>query len=58
MSYTVLSGRLCNVNVLNVYARTENKRDDTKAGFYQELEGVPEKVPYVLNDNCVKRLHY
>jgi hypothetical protein len=40
MSYTVLRGRWCNIIVLNAHAPTEEKRDDKKDSFYEELEGV------------------
>jgi hypothetical protein len=36
----VLRGRWCNINVLNTHAPTEEKGDDSKDGFYEELEGV------------------
>jgi len=39
-SYIVLSGRWCSFIVLNVHARTEEKSDDSKDGFYEELEQV------------------
>jgi hypothetical protein len=40
MSYIVLRGRWCNIIVLNVHAPTEEKGDDSKDSFYEELEGV------------------
>jgi hypothetical protein len=40
MSYTVLRGRWCNIIVVNAHAPTEEKGDDSKDGFYEELEGV------------------
>jgi hypothetical protein len=39
MSYIVLRGRWCNI-VLNGHAPTEEKGDDLKDSFYEELEGV------------------
>jgi len=40
MSYRVLSGCLCNIIVQNVHAPREEKIDDSKEGFYEELEQV------------------
>jgi exonuclease III len=40
MSYIVLRGRWCNVIVLNVHAPTEEKSDNSKDSFYEELEQV------------------
>jgi exonuclease III len=40
MSYIVLRGRWCNIIVLNAHAPTEDKGDDPKGSFYEELEGV------------------
>jgi hypothetical protein len=40
MSYIVLRGRWCNIIVLNAHAPTEEKGDDSKDSFYEELEGV------------------
>jgi hypothetical protein len=40
MSYIVLRGRWCNIIVLNAHAPTEEKGDESKDGFYGELEGV------------------
>ena len=38
MSYIVLRGRWCNIIVLNVHAASEEKGDDSKDSFYEELE--------------------
>jgi hypothetical protein len=40
MSYMILRGRWCNIIVLNVHAPTEDKIDDIKDRFYEELEQV------------------
>ena len=40
MSYIVLRGRWCNIIVLNVHASSEDKGDDSKVSFYEELEQV------------------
>ena len=39
MSYIVLRGRRCNI-VLNVHAPSEEKSDDSKDSFYEEIEQV------------------
>ena len=44
MSYIVLRGRWCNIIVLNVNA-SEKKSDDSKDGFYEELEQVFDNFP-------------
>ena len=38
VSYIVLIGRWCNIIVLNVHAPNEEKSDDSKDSFYEELE--------------------
>jgi hypothetical protein len=45
MSYIVLRGRWCNIIVLNVHAPTEEKVDDSKDSFYEELEKVFDHFP-------------
>jgi hypothetical protein len=40
MSYITLRGRWCDIILLNVYAPTEDKDDDIKDSFYEELEQV------------------
>jgi exonuclease III len=45
MSYVTLKGRWCDINVLNVHAPTEDKDDDTKDSFYEELEKVFDQSP-------------
>jgi hypothetical protein len=37
MSYIILRGHLCNIIVLNVHAPSEEKSDDSKDSFYEEL---------------------
>jgi hypothetical protein len=37
MSYITLKGRWCDIIVLNVHAPTEDKDDDIKDSFYEEL---------------------
>jgi hypothetical protein len=40
MSYITLRGRWCNIIVLNVHAPCEDKGDDAKESFYEELGRV------------------
>ena len=44
MSYIVLRGRWCKI-VLNVHAPREEKSDDSKESFYEELEQVFHNFP-------------
>jgi hypothetical protein len=43
MSYIILRSRWCDIIVLNVHARTEDKIDNIKDRFYEELEQVFDK---------------
>jgi exonuclease III len=43
MSYIILRDRWCDVIVLNVHAPTEDKIDDVKDSFYNELERIFDK---------------
>jgi endonuclease/exonuclease/phosphatase family metal-dependent hydrolase len=45
MSYIILTRRSCHIIVLNVYAPTEDKTDDVKGSFYEEMERVCDKFP-------------
>jgi hypothetical protein len=45
MSYIILRVRWCHIIVLNVHAPTEDKMDDVKDSFYEELERVFDKFP-------------
>jgi exonuclease III len=45
MSYMILRGRWCHIIVLNVHAPTEDKTDDVKDSFYEELERVFDEFP-------------
>jgi hypothetical protein len=45
MSYIILRGRWFHIIVLNVHAPTEDKTDDVKDGFYEELERIFDKFP-------------
>jgi exonuclease III len=43
MSYIIVKEGWCHVIVLNVHAPTEDKTDDVKGSFYEELERVFDK---------------
>jgi exonuclease III len=45
MPYIILRGHWCHIIVLNVHAPTEDKTDDVKDSFYEELERVFDKFP-------------
>ena len=45
VSYIVLRGRWCNIIALNVHASSEEKSDDQKDSFYEELEQVFDHFP-------------
>jgi exonuclease III len=45
MSYIILRGRWFHIIVLNVHAPTEDKTDDVKYSFYEELERIFDKFP-------------
>jgi exonuclease III len=45
MSYIILRSRWCHIIVLNVHAPTEDRTDDVKDSFYEELERVFDKFP-------------
>ena len=45
MSYIVLRGCWCNIIALNVHAQSEEKSDDSKDSFYEELEQVFDHFP-------------
>jgi hypothetical protein len=45
MSYIILRVRWWDIIVLNVHAPTEDKIDDMKDSFYEELERVFDKFP-------------
>jgi hypothetical protein len=45
MAYILLRGPWCHTIVLNVHAPTEDKTDDVKDSFCEELECVFDKFP-------------
>jgi hypothetical protein len=45
MSYIILRGRWCNIIVLNVHTPCEDKVDDVKDSFYEELGHVFDRSP-------------
>jgi hypothetical protein len=44
MSYMTLRGRWCNIIVLNVHAPREDKSDDVKDKFYEEIARVYDQI--------------
>jgi hypothetical protein len=40
VSYIVLKYRWCNINVLNIHAPSEEKSDDSKQSFCEEIKQV------------------
>jgi hypothetical protein len=53
--YIFLRGRLCNMIVSNVHALSEEKIDDTKASFYEELEQVYPSFSQLTYKNSISR---
>jgi hypothetical protein len=50
MSYIIVRGHWFHIIVLNVHAPTEDKTDDAKDSFYEELERIFDKFPkYHMN---------
>src|SRR5215469_2201127 len=45
ISYIFLRGRWCNIIILNVRAASEEKSDESKDSFYEELEQVFDHFP-------------
>jgi hypothetical protein len=45
MSYIILRGHWFHIIVLNVHTPTEDKTDDMKDSFYEELESIFDKFP-------------
>ena len=45
VSYIVMRGRWCNNIVVNVHAPSEEKSDESKDSFYEELEQVFDHFP-------------
>jgi hypothetical protein len=45
MSYVILRGHWFHIIVLNVHTPTEDKTDDVKDSFYEELECILNKFP-------------
>jgi hypothetical protein len=45
MSYIILRSRWYNIIVLNLHAPCEDKRDDVKDSFYEELGHVFDQLP-------------
>jgi len=49
VSYIVLRGCWCNIIVLNVHIPSEEKSDDSKDSFYEELEVFDHFPKYQMN---------
>jgi hypothetical protein len=49
MPHIMLRGCWCNIIVLNVHAPCENKSDDVKNNFYEELGHVFDQCRHVRN---------
>ena len=45
LSYIVMRGRWCNIIVVNVHTPSEEKSDESKDSFYEELEQVFDHFP-------------
>jgi hypothetical protein len=45
ISYKILGGCCCHIIILNVHTPTEDKIDDVKDSFYEELERVFDNFP-------------
>jgi hypothetical protein len=45
ISCIILRGHWCHIIVLNVHAPTEDKTDEVKDSFYEELQQVFDKLP-------------
>jgi hypothetical protein len=45
MSYTILRGRWCNIIVLNIHALCEDKGDEEKHSFFEEVGRVSDQFP-------------
>jgi hypothetical protein len=58
MSYTTLKGRWCDIIVMNMHAPTEDKDDDIKDSFYEELEQVFDKFPRYHMKILLGKLQY
>jgi len=47
MLYITLRGRRCDIIFLNVYVQTEDKSDDMKNSFYEEMERAFDQFPLI-----------
>jgi hypothetical protein len=55
VSYIVLRDRWCNIIVQNVHEPSEDKSDDLKYSFYEELEHFFLPFSKVLHENSIRR---
>jgi hypothetical protein len=54
LSCIILRGRWYSITVLNVHAPSEDKSDDSKDSFYEELEQVFDHFPR-YHENSIRR---
>jgi hypothetical protein len=54
MSYTIPRGHWCDIITLNVYNPTEDKIDDVKDSFYEEMEHVFDNFHKFLHPNSME----
>jgi hypothetical protein len=50
-----LKSRLCHIIVLNDFAPTQDKRDDSKDSFYDKLEQVFNHFPKILLGDFISK---
>ena len=55
VSYIVLTGRWCNIIVLNVHGPCEEKSDDLRDSFYMEFEQFFKSFFQVKYENSIRR---
>jgi hypothetical protein len=55
MSYIILKGVWCHIIVLNVHAAIEDKIDDVKDSFYEELKRVFDSTRIIAHENSVRK---
>ena len=56
ISYIVMRGSWCNIIILNVHAPSEEKSDESKHSFYEELEQNFLSLPQIRYENYIRRL--
>ena len=56
LSYIVLRGRWLHIILVNVHAPSEEKSDESKDSFYEELEQVFNHFREIWYENVTRRL--